>query len=292
MGRGAMPYQKPSESRKIPAASTKRLGMLFLVLLAIAAIGLLIRSFLPPGKAVTRAGRPGPAVASSQEPADASSELDGTYYGLCRKQSVHSVGDFYNTVRNDPVLKAHFAGFNWDAARLGKQERDVWAYVSYRKGDLIRRTSKPVRLPRGDGYVTDGTRVVRTYCCNDYVLASHPVRPVERVDAPPRRMYSKSASVDELPQESASWPPAEDATPVVPESLESLHGDGEPLRFHPPGPAVSPHSGGNGDLPFRPYSSPKNNGDHVVTPEPGTVALVGAGAGLFVLFRLLRRRRA
>jgi hypothetical protein len=212
--------------------------------------------------------------------------MNGKYYGLCRKNSIHSVGDFYDTVQNDPVLKAHFAGFNWAAARLGKQESELWTYVSYRKGEEIYRTSKPVKLPKGDGYVTDGTRIVRTFCCNDYVLATPSARPVERVDAPLRRRQMKPESFAGLPEQLASLSPMEDGARVIPESLEIAPSALDSPRHFGPG-----HSGGS-DPSFDSYSSPRNPDNHVVTPEPGTVALVGAGAGGLGLFLLLRRKLA
>lgn len=281
MKQSNMPNQRWFGTRGSWARGT---SVAVLVLLLVAAIGLLTRAFTPEKKLVPQVGPLKPAVRGLQEPADASSEIDGKYYGLCRKNSIHSVGDFYNTVRNDPVLKAHFSGFNWDTAKLGKQEREVWTYVSYRKGNEINRTSKAVRLPKGDGYVTDGTRIVRTFCCNDYVLATPPTRPVERVDAPPRRKQGKADSVDGLPDQLVG-----DVARVVPESLENVPSDSDSPYYYDPGHSGSPHS--PGDPSFNSYSSPKDPGNHVVTPEPGTVVLVGAGAGMFILFCVLRRKR-
>lgn len=101
---------------------------------------------------------------------DASSEKSGKWFGLCKKRSIHSLEDFRRTVENDPVLTVYYAGFNWEEARLGNLKEDVMAYVAHRKGEVIRQTAKPIKLPRGDGYVTDGVRTARTYCCNDIVL--------------------------------------------------------------------------------------------------------------------------
>ena len=100
----------------------------------------------------------------------------GKYNGLCTKESIHSIEDFRKTVGEDRLLSAHFSGFNWESARLGKQERDVWVYVSYRKDDVIGWTSKPIRLPKGDGYISDEFHTVRTYWCNDYDTAAPPKR--------------------------------------------------------------------------------------------------------------------
>ena len=245
MGRSNMSNRKRTGAKNVLSAFAKGLGIGTLVVLAVIAVGVLINSLVVKEKTVSQTGPLIPVVVpKSDEPADASSEIDGKYYGLCKKNSIRSVEDFRKLVRNDPVLAAHFAGFNWDTARIEKQEKDVWTFVSYRKGEVIRRTTRAVRLPKGDGYVTDGTHVVRTYCCNDYVPAPAPAAPVERVDAPPRR----TENYDNPPSPS---PPLPDPPPPYPPPPD------------PPPPV----------------------------PEPGTIVLVGTGAGMLGLFRMLRRKR-
>ncbi|NTW45019.1 MAG: hypothetical protein HGB14_11465 [Anaerolineaceae bacterium] len=102
---------------------------------------------------------------------DSSFEKKGKWYGLCKKNSIHSIADFKTTVSRDPVLKAHFSGFNWENAQTGKLEKATWAYVYYRKDDTIFRKKTPILLPAGDGYITDGITQIRTQCCNSYAAA-------------------------------------------------------------------------------------------------------------------------
>lgn len=116
----------------------------------------------------------------SQEPQDASSEVAGKWLGLCKKDSIHSIDDFKKTLENDPMLAIYFYDFDFRYARMGKLEESLWAYIAYRKNDKISITKRVVRLKKGDGYITDGKRWVRTYCCNDYVNGSVD----EEVDAP------------------------------------------------------------------------------------------------------------
>jgi hypothetical protein len=106
---------------------------------------------------------------------DESFESNGKWFGLCRKDSIHSIEDFRKTVENDQVLKAHFAGFQWDKAVVKKLEKPLYANVYFRKNDVIIRTKKALKLPAGDEYITDGTRRVRTHCCNDYEEAPPPL---------------------------------------------------------------------------------------------------------------------
>lgn len=259
------------------------LGIAALVVSTVVAAGMLGHSFLVKGKPVAQVAPVRLAKADLQEPADASSEIAGKYYGLCEKNSVHSVEDFRSTVRKDPVLAAHFAGFNWDAAKLGTQDRDIWTFVSYRKGGEIRRTSKPVRLPKGDGYVTDGVSTVRTYCCNDYVSAPPPIEvgmasppPLERVDGPQRRKPEEPGAASEPASGVAGEEPSGAARGAVGNAA---------------GTAGAHFSGGRG---YARYSSPlyiPTETTTIVTPEPGTFFLFGAGVSGFCLFRLLRRKR-
>jgi hypothetical protein len=292
-----MPYRRRSGFKKSLVRFGKRMGMALLVLLAVVTAGLLIRSLLSKEKVVSQKAPVVMAVAEIQEPADAGSESAGEYLGLCRKNSINSVQDFRRTVRNDAVLSAHFSGFNWEQAKIGKQDKEIWSFVSYRKGDDIRRTSKPVRLPKGDRYVTDGVTVVRTYCCNDYVVAPPPrevsVLPaagaVERVDGPARRKQVDLVPEEPLSQQLAAAAAADESAATIPESLRKVpdYAGLPPFYSGPNGP--------HGPL-YVPYTSTKrkhtpNEPPPIVTPEPGTFFLMGGGAALFCLFGLLRRKR-
>jgi hypothetical protein len=124
-------------------------------------------------------------IVNVQEPPDESSEVSGTWYGLCEKNSIHSISDFRRIVENDPVLKKHFADFEWDNAKMDRLDEAVWAHLAYRKNDRISTTRRAIRLPKGDGYITDGKRSVRTYCCNDYVQAGAPPEELSSAPFPP-----------------------------------------------------------------------------------------------------------
>jgi len=124
------------------------------------------------------------ALEAPREPVAATSEISHKWYGLCTKNSVHSIADFRRIVDEDPVLAKHFADFKWDQARMGRNEEAMTTFVTFRNNDVIRTGRKIVKLPAGDGYITDGERWVRTYCCNDYVKADAPDlnRLIERAD--------------------------------------------------------------------------------------------------------------
>nr|WP_320009972.1 PEP-CTERM sorting domain-containing protein [uncultured Desulfobulbus sp.] len=155
---------------------------------------------------------------------DASSEKNGQWYGLCKKRSVQSIEDFRRTVENDPTLSVYYAGFNWDEAKIGSLKEDVIAYVAHRKGDVIGPTTKPIKLPKGDQYITDGERTARTYCCNDIDLspsAGHePTLEPEALELtfPPVPVPKRSSvrQADVLPWSPDPSPPISSVT-VVPE---------------------------------------------------------------------------
>jgi len=117
-------------------------------------------------------------VAELSKVNDASSEVDHKWLGLCMKNTATSVAAFKRIVEKDPVLARHFEGFNWANATIGKQESETMAYVTSRKGDIIGQTAKKIHLPKNDGFITDGVHTVRTYCCNDIILAPTAGAPV------------------------------------------------------------------------------------------------------------------
>lgn len=45
--------------------------------------------------------------------------------------------------------------------------------MAYRKNGKIHTSRRPIRLPKGDRYITDGTRMARLFCCNEYVLGAN-----------------------------------------------------------------------------------------------------------------------
>lgn len=255
----------------------KGIGIAALVVVVAVAIPLIIRFFLADGQLAETQSSPrfdavrmqpaaevvmavhqGPEVVSEAEVEEsftASSEINGEWRGVCKKESIRSVDDFRRLVYSDIVLASHFAGFDWQAARLGRQERDVFAFVSHRKGDVIKLTTKPIKLPKGDGYITDGVRIVRTYCCNDYTVA-----PVTSAVAG----VAQETPPVVPPQLPASLPVAEtfvDELPIIPAVVGRSLVDPTPLP-PPTGPI----------------------------PEPGTMLLMGTG--LMALAYVCRRKKS
>jgi hypothetical protein len=78
----------------------------------------------------------------------------------------HSPEELRRALQNDDVVKTHYADFKADKARLVVLDKDRLAFVSYRVGDQVFWTRKPVHLRKGETLLTDGTHLARTRCGN------------------------------------------------------------------------------------------------------------------------------
>lgn len=221
----------------------------------------------------------------SMEPEDASSEVSGKWHGLCGKNSIKSVDDFRRTVQKDTRLALHYSGFDWSKAKIGNLEKPTLAFVSYRSnGDgMIQSPTKKVTLPKGDGYITDGKKWVRTYCCNDFVVA--PPSSATEAKAPPMRERVVQPAYHDIvagpPLQLSSAPPVQ-----ISEGSPSPRDGRSPdpgLSFRPSFPLYTSSQPRYQDKPGPP--------DVVVVPEPGTLSLLGIGIAGLGLAQWLRRKR-
>ena len=67
---------------------------------------------------------------------------------------------------HDPVVAAHYAGFDYDHARVVRLVLARTAYVSYRIGNRVYWTHRRVTLHKGEKVITDGKMTARTRCGN------------------------------------------------------------------------------------------------------------------------------
>jgi hypothetical protein len=90
---------------------------------------------------------------------------------------------------HDPVVGAHYAGFDYDHARVVRLTLARTVYVSYRIGNRIYWSRHRVTLREGEKLITDGRITARSRCGNRVVetpqqLASPLEPPVYKFDEP------------------------------------------------------------------------------------------------------------
>jgi hypothetical protein len=93
---------------------------------------------------------------------------------------VEDADELRRAMERDPVVRRHY-----EQVRLSKIEETIvpqakWAYVSYRIGEQVYWTRRPVLLHKGEKLLTDGRSVVRARCGNQVSFA--PRLPVAKAD--------------------------------------------------------------------------------------------------------------
>jgi hypothetical protein len=121
----------------------------------------------------------------------------------------------------DPAIRAHYAGVDLAQLKEVKLTTNLSGYVSYRWGDKIYWTRKPLTLRAGETVFTDGTHIVRGRCLNCYsarpMLPVRPTEPTEKVLDTPVEMPEIVYSFPKLPVVAPTLPiPPGELTPVVP----------------------------------------------------------------------------
>jgi len=93
---------------------------------------------------------------------------------------------------HDPVVAAHYAGFNFERAQVVRLALARTVYVSYRIGNNIYWTRRRLMLHKGETLITDGKMIARTRCANrveeaPQQQAASPVEPApEKFEEPLR----------------------------------------------------------------------------------------------------------
>jgi PEP-CTERM motif len=200
---------------------------------------------------------------------------------------------------HDPVVAAHYAGFDYDHARVVQLVLARTVYLSYRIGNQVYWTRHRVTLKKGEKLLTDGKITGRTRCANRVeevpqqatssseppaAKFEEPVRPGTAVENPPVQFQSALSTRPGVgmgplpplsiytPIQGGGWVPI--APPPLPVGVcgpvKKKQPSGELTKRKSPGPC-SPGSGGGGTV-----------------PEPGTWLLVASGLG--AMYWQLRRR--
>jgi hypothetical protein len=199
---------------------------------------------------------------------------------------------------HDPVVAAHYAGFDYDHARVVRLVLARTAYVSYRIGSRVYWTRRRVTLHKGEKVITDGKMTARARCANrieevpqQAISSSEP--PVAKFEDPFRAGEGTAIERPPVPFQSAllNRPGVRSFEPNPPLSLYSPMSGGGWAPFAPPplpsGGLCAPGKK-KGDKEIDGDSDDKGKkkggpcGAPETVPEPGTWLLMASGfAGIY-----------
>lgn len=206
---------------------------------------------------------------------------------------------------HDPIVGAHYAGFDYAHAQVVRLTLARTVYVSYRIGNRIYWTRRRVTLHKGEKLITDGKITARSRCGNrveetPQQQAAAPVEPpIEKFDEPIKAGIGSAMQAPPMPFESAllnrpSAPGFEALGPLA--AYDPLVGGSFMPIAAPPLPSAL----------CAPFKKTKNGGVEIagppgkkkklgpcgsegggsgpgVVPEPGTWLLFASGLAFVVL---------
>lgn len=209
---------------------------------------------------------------------------------------------------HDPVVASHYAGFDYDHARVVQLVLARTVYVSYRIGNKIYWTRHRVRLRKGESVITDGKITARTRCGNrveevPQQATSQSEPPAAKFEEPVQPNLGTALSQPPVPFQSTllNRPPVPGLGPAPPLGLYDPLGGGSP--WVPIAPPPLPGVCGVGKKPTKQgvvaVSSdgkkkktiepcPSGGGGTAEVPEPGTWLLFASG--LAFVYWIKRRR--
>ncbi len=207
---------------------------------------------------------------------------------------IQSGADLKRIAQRDPVIAAHYAGFDYDHARIVRLTLAKTVFLSYRVGNHVYWTRHPVTLHPGETLITDGRKSARTKCGNRVEevpqQATSPVEPpLEKFDQPAHPATTETAPPPVF-ESSLFNRPGVPGVEAGPPSLITPGGWGGVPIFPPPFPGglcepEKKKGGGGGKgkknpcVPVQPV------------PEPATIWLLVTGM-LLTTWEIRRRRRA
>jgi hypothetical protein len=207
---------------------------------------------------------------------------------------------------HDPVVAAHYAGFDYERARVVRLTLARTVYVSYRIGNRIYWTRRRLTLPKGEKLISDGRMMARTRCANrveeaPQQEAAAPVEPpAQKFDEPVRSGEGTAVQGPPVAFDSAllNRPEVPGLGPAGPLGLYDPFVGGGGVPVSPPplptglcepvkkkGTGIEIESDGGGKK-----KKVGPCGTTEVVPEPGTWIMFASG--LAAIYWLARRRPA
>lgn len=215
---------------------------------------------------------------------------------------VRTSRDLRQVSERDGVVARHFAGFDYQKAKVVELDQAKLVYLSYRIHDKVFWTKKQIRLRKGEKLITDGKIMARTRCGN-------------RVSVLPQKAVSPEEPLAEKFEEpmAGGGSAAQIAFPGNFESALRTRPDPSGFEAGGPGSLFGP-SGGGGfpglfppPLPFGSCETAaeekrekqlgivddEKKEKHCASgppptpvPEPGTILLISSGiAGIYLRYR-------
>ncbi len=206
---------------------------------------------------------------------------------------------------HDPVVAAHYAGFDYNHAHVEVLKATLTAYVSYRIGKKVYWMRRPIRIKKGETLITDGKITARTRCANrveevpqQATSSSEP--PAAKFEEPVAPVAGTATAIPPVPFDSAlmNRQPLPGLGPAPPLTLYNPFGPGNWIPINPPplpsgvcGPVKKKGTGTGGEGGGGTKKNPGNPcgpGSSGTVPEPGTWLLMASG--LVLMFWLTRKR--
>jgi hypothetical protein len=134
-------------------------------------------------KVVSDIGLPQSAAAQPAPKAPAAAAERAVYPYSIIAGGARNVDELKHAIAADPVVAAHYAGFDLENVHAIRLEQPRLAHVSYRIGDAVYWTRKPLLIGAGETVLTDGVRTARTRCGNQLAETPGEVSPAEPAPA-------------------------------------------------------------------------------------------------------------
>lgn len=202
--------------------------------------------------------------------------------------------DLKRVAAHDPVVAAHYAGFDYDHARIVRLTLAQTVFLSYRVGNHVYWTRHRVTLHPGETLITDGRKSARTKCGNRVEAAPQAATspaepPMEKFDQPARPATAQTAPPATFESSLFNRPGVPGTEPGPPSLITP--GGGVYVPIFPP---VIPHgscgAGEKNDHDADDKGKKNPCGPPEAVPEPGTIWLFATGLALAGLE--VGRRRA
>jgi hypothetical protein len=205
---------------------------------------------------------------------------------------VKDVSELKWAAEHDPVVAKHYAGFDYDHARVVRLVLERSAYISYRIGNKLYWTRRRVKLKKGETVITDGKITARTRCANrveeiPQQANSSSEPPIVAFDQPMMPDLGPASQTPPVPFQSALLTQPAGGPAAPPLSLFNPIGGGIWIPIAPPplpgvcGVGKKRSGGGSGGKKGK--GNPCGHGTGGEVPEPGTWLMMAVGVGFTCL---------